>query len=361
MSFEISDLLTGPMNPADISKIVTAQKEGYLGGRLATSLILPEPRPWNGLRYTTKRNYSKQNLASMVLNKGEAIEIGGSKNELQDYKPQSFKLKTTYNIDDVREFSYLNNKEDMSNVFKTDAFAEHNSTIENSNNAILMLSIKGGVVKYPIATGDGGTLYTDIDFGKIHSNAAGVAAAPDKRLNSVAIVGDWGTKDWASQESDHLAVMKMFKDKGIDYNSLTWVLSQEAWDAQTVALRAINTTVTKANPMVSAPVVTNIDAFSRIIDGKKFICANDTVIIPIKGVDTTYNLVDSKHMVVLGDKRYNDNVYLTPSTGLINSPVKYYGHTVLEGSMLDNYVHYTYSKPFIYVDPNSICELQVIA
>lgn len=360
MSFVISDLLTGPMNPADISKIVSSQKAGYLGDRLAMSLILPEARAWNGLRYTTKRNYSTQNLTAMVLNKGEALEIGGSKHDLQDYKPQSFKLKTTFNIDDVREYSYLQNSEDMSNVFKNEAFAKHNETIENSDNAVTILSLKGGTVAYPISTGDGGTLLTDIDFGKVHSNAAGAAAEPTRKQDSVTIAGGWGTADWASQESDHLAVQKMFKNKGIDYNSLLWILSQEAWDAQTKALRTINTT-TKTNPNVGTPTVTNIDAFQRIIDGKRFICASDSATIVVDGVSTTYNLVDSKKMVVVGDKRYHDHVYLTPSTGYVNSPVKYFAQTVLEGSLLDSYVHYTLSKQFIYVDPNAVCELTVVA
>jgi hypothetical protein len=360
MSFQITDLLTGPMNPADISKIVSAQKAGYLGDRLTMNLILPEARAWNGLRYTTKRNYSTQNLTAMVLNKGEALEIGGNKHDLQDYKPQSFKLKTTYNIDDVREYSYMNNAADMSETFRTEAFAKHNETIENSDNALTILSLKGGVIKYPIATGDGGTLLTDIDFGKVHSNAAGAAAESTKKQDSVTITGGWATGTWAVQEADHLAIQKMFKDKGIDYNSLLWILSQEAWDAQTTALRTINTT-TKTNPNVNMPTVTNIDAFQRIIDGKRFICASDSVAIVVNGVSTTYNLVDSKKMVVVGDKKYHDHVYLTPSTGLINAPVKYFAHTAVEGSLADSYVHYTLSKQFIYVDPNAVCELQVIA
>lgn len=354
MSFSITlgDLTQGPVDPSIISKIVTPVISGYKGKQRAKDIILPAPRAWNGLRYTTQRDYQDEKIVAMVLNNGEFTEISGDQQLLKDYKPQSFKLKTSFSVDELREYAYLNDPKAISANFQTKAFSVHKRIMDNSKNALTILHSKGGVTQYPINTGEGGMKLTDMNFGKIHSNAA-----TDRTLNSVTITGNWGAATaWTTIENDINEILAMFDDKGVDANRVKFLHSQESWDAMIKVLTTINTT-TNSNPNVSAVMMERVDVFTRIINGVTHMKVNDSVIVN----GTTYNLVDSKKILVVGDKEYHDNVYLTPSTGRINTPTEYFAYTETAGALLDTYIHYSLSKPFIFVDTNAICELQVIA
>ena len=285
MPFTISDLRdTQPVDPSLLTKIITSEITGYVGKRRAKDIILPPSRPWDGRRYTTKKDYKNELMTAMVLNNGDFTEVGGSKELLKEYKPQSFKLKTSYNIDDLEEYAYLNKIQDVKNSLVTKAFIEHKSIMDNSKNALTIFGTEGGVNAYPLYTGDGGMKLTDMDFGKIHSNSA-----TDKTLNSVTIVGNWSAagKTWSDIEADHEAVFLMFESKGVDKTRIKVLHSPESWAAQKNALKGINTSTRGINIDVQ-----KINQDEMIIDGVTHIRVSDSVIVN----SVTHYLCAAKHV-----------------------------------------------------------------
>lgn len=302
----------------------------------------------------TSRTTETDKSSRMVARGGRAIEVGGEKHEFAKFDPQPFIYTTSYTQAELNQYMarFKNNPEQSSlSAIRTRKIAKHLRTMYKSLNTLAILSCVGGVVPYPVSTGNGGFVNTDMNFGKIHSNTA-----TDYTTNDFSITGAWGSGSIVTVIQDATKMLRYLRTKGVDTSGSKIVLGETAYaQLMTFCLSAPTATTLKFPTGINIQDVNNQYI---TVNGMTFWDGSDHISTMPDG--TVKYLVEAKYMKILPAPEYNLWTYLTPDEVLANSPVMYFSKEWYSQNPSGRVIM-THARHFLVPDTNAIAVAQVIA